>query len=89
MGGDLGQRFIVVEGDRRPPTNTVLLGGNRRGGVPAQAVSTLVKGQTTPDIKASRELPKQSTTSLGVRHVQVVVGDEQPAKILFSIQLPN
>ena len=82
MRKDLGQRFLIVERDRSPTPNTVLLGGDRRGGVPAQAVSSLVKGQPTPDVKASGELPEQPSAGLGVRHVEVVVGDEQPAKVL-------
>ena len=89
MGGDLGQRFLVMERDRRPTANTVLLRGNRRGGVPAQAVSALVKGQASADIEPGRQLPQQPASGFRVLHVKVVVGDEQPAKILFNIQLPN
>ena len=48
----------------------------------------IVKGEP-PHIKASRQLPKQAASGFRVGHVQVVIGDEQPAKVLFIIQLPN
>ena len=89
VGGDFCQGFLVVQRDGGPSANTVFFGGYGCRGIPAKAIAALVKGETSPNIKARCQLPKQTSASFFMRHVEVIVGDEQPAKVPLGIKRPN
>jgi hypothetical protein len=51
VSSDFGKRFFIVKRDGRPSADTVLLGRNGGGGVPAEAFFGFIKRKPSTNIK--------------------------------------